>query len=167
MKGMKRMAGLPAVMAAGAAAAAAGAAWLAARKRGRERERELERCGNKYHEYFLLLGRWMAAWQEGKSIPGFLKEEGVREAAIYGMGQIADRLAEELERGGIRVAYGIDRDVCCTNGRIADIYSPDEELPRVDAIIITPFLSAGEIRKGLEAGCPCRIYPIDEIVYSL
>lgn len=137
------------------------------RKRDKACQEGLKSCGDKYYEYFQLLNRWMAARNEGKRVSDFLQGEGIGKVAVYGMGDLADRLAEELEGGPVAVLYGIDRDVSCTNARIADIRSLDDRLEEVDAIVVTPFLSAGEIGASLRQKCPYRLIALDEIIYSL
>lgn len=144
---------------------AAGAAFQ--RKRDKARQERLKSHGDKYYEYFQLLNRWMAAGNEGKLASDFLQGEGITRIAVYGMGDLADRLMEDLGGGPVMVAYGIDRDASCTNARIADVRSPEDRLDEVDAIVVTPFLSMGEIGASLGPECPCRLIGLDEIVYSL
>lgn len=144
---------------------AAGAALQ--KKNDRALQESLKSYGEKYYEYFQILNRWMGARNEGKRVADFLLGEGVKTIAIYGMGDLADRLTEELAGGPVTVSYGIDRDVSCTNARIADIRSPEEALAEVDAIVITPFLSAGGIEAMLREKCACRVLALDRIIYSL
>ena len=35
---------------------------------------------------------------------------------------LANQLMEDLKGSSIQVVYGIDRDICCSNARIEDIY---------------------------------------------
>lgn len=130
-------------------------------------ENNLKQYGDKFYEYFQLLNRWMIARNEKKQIADFFHKESIEKIAIYGMGELANRLFEELEDSDIQILYGIDRDICCTNSRIADVYYPDDELPEVDAIVITPFLSAEGIKKNLAEKCSCQLISLDYIIYTL
>lgn len=130
-------------------------------------EDNLKKHGDKFYEYFQLLNRWMIVRNEKKQIADYFHEENISKIAIYGMGELANRLFEELEGSDIQVLYGIDRDVCCTNSRITEVYYPDELLPEVDAVVITPFLSADGIRKNLDSKYPYKMIPLDNIIYSL
>ncbi len=135
--------------------------------KNRAYEDDLKKYGDKYYEYFQLLDQWLTSRNEGKRIANFFRQENIGKIAIYGMGELANRLFEELEGSDIQILYGIDRDICCTNSRITDIYYPDDILPEVDAIVITPFLSAEGIEKNLEKKCGYRLISLDQIIYSL
>lgn len=151
--------------AAGVTGAAAGfGAWM----HGKEKQQaELRNYGDKYYEYFQLLNRWMTGRNEGKTIADFFHEEHIGRIAIYGMGELANRMVEELKDSDIQIVYGIDRDVCNTNSQIADVYAPDDTLPEADAVVITPFLSAEAIRRTLAEHCPYRMIALDDVIYSL
>ena len=137
------------------------------RERCRRQQAAWKENGDKYFYYFQLLNRWMIGRQEGKRAADFLREEGMEKIAIYGMGDLANRLAEELQGSDVHVLYGIDRDVCCTNSRIAEVYSPEDALPEVDGIVITPFRSLAGIKRLLEERCPYRLLSLEDIIYSL
>ena len=130
-------------------------------------QNSLENNENKFYEYYQLLNRWMIGRNEGKKPADFFHQEGIHKIAVYGMGELANRFAVELEDTDIQIMYGIDRDVCCTNSRIEEIYYPDDHLPVVDAVVITPFLSAEEIEKNLSEKWPYRFISLDKIIYSL
>lgn len=130
-------------------------------------QNSLKNNENKFYEYYQLLNRWMIGRNEGKGLADFFHQEGINKIAVYGMGELANRFAEELKDTDIQIMYGIDRDVCCTNSRIEEIYYPNDHLPKVDAIVITPFLSAEEIIKNLSEQCSYRFISLDKIIYSL
>lgn len=57
--------------------------------------------------------------------------------AIYGMGKLGYRLYDELENEGLKVSFVIDRNTYFLD-EIMDVYSPDENIPRIDILIVTP-----------------------------
>ena len=128
---------------------------------------QLEQMGKKYAAYYQLLNQWLSSSGKGKRVSDYLMEEGVHTVAVYGLGALADRLADDLSGSDVQVLYGIDQDACCTNSRMEHVYSPDGGLPEVDAVVITPFCSAHEIAQMLRQKCPYRIIPLDEIIFSL
>ncbi len=71
----------------------------------------------------------------GSSIAGFLTEFGFNSVAIYGMGKIGHLLYDELVDNGINVDYCIDRRPIIY--RDAKLYSPKDDLPDTELIIIT------------------------------
>lgn len=134
---------------------------------GKAHENQILGYGEKWFEYFQLLNRWLTVKSEGKRIADFFDQEEIGRVAVYGVGDLANRLSEELRDTRVELLYGIDRDVSCTNSKVEVIYSLDDEWPEVDAIVITPFLSVGEIEKALRQKCSCRLIPLDEILYSM
>ena len=83
------------------------------------------------------------------------------------MAELGNRLFEELSGSPILVDYGIDRDVCCTIARIDNVYSPEDDLPEVDVVVITPYSSFDSIRKVQEKKMDCPIVSLEEIVWSV
>ena len=135
--------------------------------RGKEYQNQIKSYGEKWFEYFQLLNRWMAVKSEGKQIADFLVREEIHKIAVYGVGDLANRLSEELQNTDVQIMYGIDRDVSCTNSKIAPVFSLDDEWPEVDAVVITPFLSADNIGKDLIQKCSYRLISLDTIIYSM
>lgn len=133
----------------------------------RQKQGYIKSYGDKYYEYFQLMNRWMIARNEGKKISDYLKKRGIYDIAIYGMGDFANHILEELKDSDIRVKYGIDRDVCCTNSQISNICSAGDILEDVDVVIITPFLSVESIEGCLKQRCPYKLISLEKIIYSL
>ncbi len=126
-----------------------------------------EAVEHKYFAYYQLLNQWLSNQAEGKRISDFFAEEGISTIAIYGLGPFADRLMDALSGSEIEILYGIDQDVSCTNSRIETVYSPNDDLPEVDAIVATPFCSFREIERILRQRCQHRLLSLDQIIYSL
>ena len=83
------------------------------------------------------------------------------------MGDLANRLYEDLEKTEVKVQYGIDRDVCNTISRISQIYALEDSLEEVDAVVVTPFYAMGSIKKTLEQKVNCPIISLEEVVWSI
>ncbi len=66
-----------------------------------------------------------------------LRKLGIKSCAVYGIAFVGQRIVECLRREGMPVKYVIDRNPDAeTIG--CERYSPNDNLPKVDAIIITP-----------------------------
>lgn len=74
--------------------------------------------------------------EEGKDISALLKKEQVHSVAIYGMGVVGRHLAVELEKQGCSISYIIDKR--SSSKYNYKFYSPNDTLPAVDAVIVTP-----------------------------
>lgn len=105
--------------------------------------------------YYDILIRWIELKQSGDSIETWFLDHGYSTIAIYGMGQMGERLYDELKDTGVDVKYGIEGTA---NGWYLDleIKPLDEKLERVDVIVVTPVFAINEIKKKLseKVGCP-------------
>ena len=121
---------------------------------------------NKHLEMIKLYDQWFATKQEGKSVADYLKSEGIKTVAIYGMSFMGQRLYEELKDTDVEVKYGIDKNWNKIYADI-DIVAPEDELEEVDAIIVTAFCFFNEIEESLVEKTDSRILSLDDLVYAL
>ena len=108
-----------------------------------------------FSDQFQLLNHWLEIKNEGKSAASYFTDMGYHHIAIYGMAELANRLFEDLEGSPVIIDYGIDRDVCCSIGRIESIFSPDENFPNTEVIVVTPYHSFNSIKSMLEKKVNC------------
>lgn len=120
----------------------------------------------KYKLYFNLYGCWIAAKQRGKSIAEYLLHENINTIAVYGMGDIGIRLCKELQGTDINIKYIMDQSMT-----LDTIFAPriklDEELPKVDAIIVTPINVFPQIRDMLSSKTDCTIISMEDVIFGL
>ena len=90
-----------------------------------------------------------------------------KKIAIYGMGEFANRLMEELKNSDVEVVYGIDKDVCNSTSRVRNVYSLNDDLPQVDAIVVTPFYDMKSIKCDLKKKVDCPIVSLEEVIWSI
>lgn len=128
----------------------------------RKSKRNQSEADDKYFEYYNLLNKWMRQKEKGILIAEKLQQRGVHEVAIYGMGDIAKHLQQELAGTGVVVKYAIDRSARSVID--IDTYLPDSELPPVDIIIVTPFLEYETICSFLREKVSCQIICITELI---
>lgn len=147
--------------AAGMAAACSAKAHL------KKRHGILQEKANKLQDDYWLLNHWLEVKNEGGSAASYFMEKGYRHIAIYGMAELGNRLMEDLTGSPICVDYGIDRNICCSIGRISEIYYPEDDLPETQAIVVTPYAAFEAIRKTLEAKVDCPIISLEEVVWSV
>ena len=113
-----------------------------------------------------VFNQWMIAKHEWKSIADYLKGNGKKTVAIYGMSFLGERLYDELKDSDIEVKYAIDRNAesICTD---LDVYTPEDDLPEVDVIIVTAVYFYDEIEEMLEDKVDCVIFSLEDIVYEM
>ncbi len=133
----------------------------------REKAEGLQNRINVLSDHFQLLNHWLEIKNEGKSTVCYFEEMGYHHIAIYGMAELAIRLSEDLKGSSISVDYGIDRDVSCSMARIDKVYSPDDNLPETEAVIVTPYAAFEDIKKNLKMKVNCPIISLEEVVWSI
>lgn len=116
---------------------------------------------DKYFQYYDVLNRWMKQKERGISITEKLQRQGIKEVAIYGMGDLGQHLLYELTNTDIVIKYAIDRSFFAVGD--LDIYLPDSELPQVDAVIVTPILDYESICDCLREKLTCPILSIADL----
>ena len=82
--------------------------------------------------------------------------------AIYGLGDWGVLIYTELMNLGINVTYGIDRSVACFYN--LPVHRPNDDLPKVDYLIITSFAFWGEIKEQMQKRDIGKIVSVEEIV---
>lgn len=122
---------------------------------------------DKLQAHYWLLNHWLELKNDGKTVASYFEDMGYRHIAVYGMSDLANRLTEDLEGSSVCIDYGIDRDVCCSNARIDDIYFPEDELPETDVIVVTPYSAFGSIKAVLKRKVNCPVISLEEVVWSV
>lgn len=138
-----------------------------AKLRGERRVSGLQDRVDILSDHFQLLNHWLEIKSEGKSTASYFEEMGYYHIAIYGMAELANRLAEDIAGSPIQIAYGIDRDVSCSIARIGEVYFPEDNLPEADAIIVTPYSSYEDIRAAMEKKVKCPVISIEDVIWSI
>ncbi len=120
----------------------------------------------KFYSMFCITYNWLKLKNCGKDISTYLKEKGYKKIAIYGMGYIGECLYEELENTDIKVLYGIDRLALDYQQKLP-IYSIEQTLESVDAIIITIINRSWKIKEIVQEKMSCHVYIMEDILYDM
>ena len=107
---------------------------------------------DKFRGYYNLLNEWLELKNKGKTLDMYFKNEGINNIAVYGMGELGYRLAEELKNSNINIKYGIDKSAVFGYGDLT-IQSLNDDIKNVDAVIVTPIFEFDKIEKEL-----CLLY---------
>lgn len=109
----------------------------------------------KNSKIFHFMRSWIDLKNRGKSLSQVFWDNQYLKVAIYGMGYIGEGLYYELRNDNIHVAYAIDRSALDFKEELK-ILHPDEELPQVDAVIVTLVENSEELCDYLaqKIGCP-------------
>lgn len=107
--------------------------------------------------------RWLTMKQAGLSIEDVLIKKGISSIAIYGMGYLGCSLYDELEGGGVRIEYIMDKGMEDTANAIR-LVSMEEELPEADAVVVTVLSEIQNLCEQLRKKCSYKIVSIVEIL---
>lgn len=116
-------------------------------------------------EKFNILNYWFMNYQKGHAVEEYLLNRGFNRIAIYGFGELGQRLYQELLNSEVKVVYGIDRKVVSKNADFKIFTSPDasQEISAVIVTVINDYIGiASELRKSLK----CPILPLEDVIYE-
>lgn len=116
------------------------------------------------NSFYQLMSKWMEQKLEGKSIAEKLVQKGYEKIAIYGAGRHGMFLYHDLLSSKVQVAYFIDRNRDAIQDMDVSVFTPGDELPDVDAIVISPYLEFEAIKSELKTGCSYKMIALDELI---
>ncbi len=118
---------------------------------------------DKFKDLFLMMNQWVNVKQEGKNLSAYFEKNGYKKIAVYGLSYAGETLLDELEGSEIEVVYAIDQRADFLNLDI-EVFSPDDTLEQVDAIVVTPITSFSAIEEKLRGKVDCPILSLMDIV---
>jgi hypothetical protein len=116
-------------------------------------------------EFYWVLLQWINVHQEGRLLSDYFIKKNYKSIAIYGMKELGQSLLKELKKSEVEVKYGIDQNLEVITADI-DLYSPIEDLPCVDVIVVTAIHYYDEIEKILKMKIKCPIVSIEDVVWE-
>lgn len=123
----------------------------------------------KIYNLFLLSNRFIKLKQENANIPEYLHQKGYKRIGIYGLSYLGERLLEELAGSSIEVLYVVDQNASSIYYPEITLYTMEDELEEVDAIIVTAVSSYDEIKIKLEKkmGNAMAVISVEDVLYLL
>ena len=114
-----------------------------------------------------IMDMWIAVYQKGNSVAGYLSENGISKVVIYGMSLLGTRLFEELRNSNVDVLYGIDNDPHIYTANV-DIHCLDD-VPneRPDMVIVTAMQTYEQVYQNLISKGYIRIKGLDDILFEV
>jgi len=121
---------------------------------------------DKFKSYYEMLNQWLIIKQEGKSLEQYFIDNGYKTVAIYGMGEMGNRLYTELQSGKVEIRYAVDENA---DGIYSDleILSREDEFKEVDVMVVTATFAFDEIVEELRKKVDCPIVSLDDVVYDM
>lgn len=122
---------------------------------------------DKDKRYCRLFDNWLLLKERGDSFEQFFKERNIKEIAIYGYGNIGRHLAAQLSNSDICIKYIIDKRKGNVITDSIPCYQLSDNMPSVDAIVVTPICEYSEIRNTLKRVASVEIISMEDIIYEL
>lgn len=110
-------------------------------------KRESQKTGT----YYYHAREWLLNKQHGRDISCFFTQNGIDSIAIYGMRGLGETLYNDLKDSNVRIKCFIDNNapnLICPYADV-EVYSPEETIEDVDAIVVTPIYEYNAIRDNL------------------
>ena len=152
-------------LAMGAAVGATVGAVGAVRKTG-DKIADRQNLAEKHLALYLMMNQWVKVKQEGKNLSAYFEKNGYKKIAVYGMNYVGETLLSELKGTGIEVAYAIDRNANMIYADV-DVYSPEDSLEQVDAVVVTAITFFDEIEEKLSDKMDCPIISLEDVLYEV
>lgn len=121
---------------------------------------------DKFRSYYEVLNQWLMLKQEGKQLESFFEKNKYQTIAIYGMGELGNRLSKELEGSSIHVKYYLDKVAACTDSE-QNIIDLEDDLEPIDAVIVTAIFAFDEIEEFMSSKVECPIISLEEVVFNV
>ena len=118
----------------------------------------------KYRSYYPLVLDWLTNLENGQSISDYLKLNGFTKIAVYGGRNIGEHLINQLNKTDVSVEYIIDKTLSESELYRIPVYRIDDELPVVDAIIVTPIWDYENIKTELLKQVNYPVISIKDII---
>lgn len=145
----------------GAAAGAAGANYLGQKTIAQKTEKV-----DKFKGYYNMLNQWLMLKQEGKSLEKYFTDNGYKTIAIYGMGEMGNRLYDELKSSTeVEIKYAVDQNAASTYAEI-DVVDKDEDYEDVDVMVVTATFAFDEISEELSEKVEFPVVSLEDVVYE-
>lgn len=118
-----------------------------------------------YQYRYKFLHYWMWLREQGIGLDTFFKQRGIKRIALYGLGIEGKHFRDEMYAEGMEISYAIDRQGDILHDRFP-VYRMEDNLPEVDAIVVSVIDEFFPIYKMLQDKVNCRVYSLEEVVYE-
>ena len=135
------------------------------------REREALLAQNQYlqrrraadNANYNVLKKWFERKAQGRKTDSYFLYNGFRRIAVYGMSDLGKYMVMELGNSEVEVVYGIDRKAESIEADIP-VHGIDDNLPEVDAFVVTAVFFFDEIQNDLSGKINAPIISIEDVL---
>lgn len=121
---------------------------------------------DKFKGYYNMLNQWLVIKQEGKSLEKYFVDNGYKTIVIYGMGEMGNRLYEELKDTDIEIKYAVDKEATTIYSELK-VVGKDDYLEEADVMIVTAIYAYDEIQEEMGKKIDFPIVSLEDVIYEL
>lgn len=121
---------------------------------------------SKNMDILTLFNQWIILKHKNVHFAEYFDKYQYQSIAIYGMSFVGQRLMDELKDSSVEIRYVVDKNASYVHSDL-QVFRPEDDLPPVDAIIITPLTFYKEIKEQLEHKVNCPLISIEDLMYEL
>lgn len=98
-----------------------------------------------------------------------LERKGYQNVAVYGMGELGIRLAEDIIlNSSMKLLYGLDQNahqlsLVCSVYQLEEIY----DLPKPDIIVLTAHSTDDNLKRSIVDASGCEVLKIEEVIHAV
>lgn len=121
---------------------------------------------NKFKAYYNVLNQWLIVKQNGKNLYQYFEKNSYKTVAIYGMGELGNRLYDELKDTDIEVKYVVDQNADTTYSEV-EVLGKEDALEEVDVMVVTAIFAYDKIERDMRKKISAPIISLNDVVYDL
>lgn len=120
---------------------------------------------DKFKNYYYMLNQWLILKQQGNALTKYFEENQFNNIAIYGVGEMGNRLYDELKDSDICVKFAIDKE----DNRYmeVEVKSPEDDFEGVDVIVVTAIFAFEEINRKISPRVSCPVISLEDIIFDI
>lgn len=146
-----------------------GVGLLTGKRLGSCNAKQKQKKEDKFKQYYNVLNRWMYLKHNHKNLSEYFKRMKYNRIAIYGLGELGNRLIDELKDTETEVVYGVDKKIDNTFVSVPafvleEISNTTED---IDVLVVTPIFAYDEVVDELKNKVNCRIISLEDVVFDI
>ncbi len=117
-----------------------------------------------FERLYRPINEWFAKEQAGRTLAKYLEEKQYKKIAIYGMGNLANRIYDALKNSPVEIVCCIDEN----NSYYSDteLITISDDFPKLDAVIFTDFLKGEEVMNEIKKKGAFDILFLEDIIFN-
>lgn len=97
-------------------------------------------------------------------VEAYMRKIGCNTIAVYGYGVLGKKFINFMQNSKIEIVYAIDENANAFTDSDMDLFSPEDELDAVDAVIVSAIFAFDEIKEKLKKKMSCEILALDRVL---